>query len=391
MLSDWCWPALWVRSATCLGAFDIATCIPPGQQFLDTAASWTYHNTRHPSGKWTGTAYTGPVEFGVTYGEDVVCVLGDGANGNVCQKDVTIQLSDFDFVVPDVQAFGGIFGLAPVLERNHDEATFPASYQMWLDGRLGPQLGFHSCMELKSKETCGGGDMHMMLGGSAGVLVYDPEVMVYHNVTTSPCVTLGIKPAMTNFWAIPWTGFWIDGQEIGAPSRKRIATSGRGRNSTTKSISPSECDTMTPVALMDEGSEGNGAPMTAQAYQALVSLTNATLAADQSVGLNRGDQLYYTVACQEAASFPILTYELSGKQNVTVEPAQYVAIVPAVGGSASATCYLNVRVWDRAKSGPGVFFGIPFFAKLYVLLDYENLTVGLASLNKELLSVKSWA
>ncbi len=333
----------------------------------------------------------------------MVCVVGAGPTGNVCQQDVTLQLSASDFLVPEVQAFGGIFGLAPVARgASHDTPTLPASYQMWLDGRLGPTLGFNSCMELALRETCGGGDMHTMLGGSPGASVYDSEGMVYHNVTTSACVTLGIEPAMTSFWSVPWTGFWIGGHTIEgagvgaqAPSCEQTTTAvggpggGKREGPEPKVIAQDECscDTMTPLALMDEGSEGYGAPMTAQAYGALVSFINATLAADQSVALNRGDQLYYTVACEEVAGIPTLTYELSEKQNVTVEPTQYVFIVPAgEGGSALPTCYLNVRVWDRAKKGPGVFFGMPFFAKLYVLLDYENLTVGLASLNKELFS-----
>jgi hypothetical protein len=353
VMSDWTWMSLFTRSAHCEGSYDVTNCIPPGQQWYNERQSTTFHNTSYEATAWENTAFLPGYPFAVTYGQDSVCM------GGICSDETVFQLSNFNITIPYAVPFGGIFGLAPVLP-SLNETFFPASYQAYLAGHLGPQVGFHSCAALSSKETCGGGDMQLVLGGTAGPDVYDPSEsnLVWFDVEAaawlSKSAPLNVRPARNNFWAVQWTGMWMGEKSL---PLTQSTTSGGG-------------DTV-PLAVFDEGSEGYSAPVPATVLDALLSATNATVVSTPSGST-------YSLPCDiDQGSLPILRYELQGKHNYTIPPSAYIT-------RSDEVCQLRIRVWDFESNGPMALFGAAFLERLYIILDFANLQVGLAPLRTEL-------
>lgn len=338
VLSDWTWMSLFTRTANCLGNYDIPICIPAGQQWFNEKRSSSFNgNTEYSPASWTNTSFLPDGEFAVTYGQDTACL------GDICIPDTIMQLSAFDIAIPSALPFGGIAGLAPVLP-GADASSFPLSYQGYLGSEMGSQVGFHSCASLESTESCGGGDMQAVFGGTAEG-VYDAAEMVWFDVQAEEWLAdsapLSVRPGRNNFWAVQWTGMWIGDAAVGLRSAEQQGG--------------------IPLAVFDEGSEGYNAPVPASALDTLLSLTDATVQADGET---------YSVPCD---GLPELRYELDGKQNYTIFPEMYVS--QSEGG-----CALDVRVWDFESNGPMGLFGRAFLEPLYVVLDFEALRVGLAPL-----------
>ncbi|EKV19723.1 Aspartyl proteinase [Penicillium digitatum] len=354
VLSDWTWMSLFARSANCVGSYDLAKCIPSGQEYFNEKDSRTFLSTNLSATGWDGTSFLPGYEFAVTYNRDKVCI------GDVCDDGVSFQLSDFDLVIDEVVPFGGIFGLSPVFPS--ENATFyPASYQAYLGGQLGPQVGFHSCAALTSKSTCGGGDMQTVFGGTADREVFDPAEVVRFEVNVGNCLfessPLNVTPSRHNFWAIEWTGMWIGSDKVELNQETLLTGCADGK----------------PRAVFDEGSEGNGAPIPLNALPGLLHTTNAT-------EFGTGPEASYRLSTVENLDrFPTLTYEFQGKQNYTVSPRFYVSCT-------NESCTLNIKTWDFYSNGPMAFFGQTFFAALYVILDFESLQVGLAPLKQSLIA-----
>ncbi|RHZ63435.1 uncharacterized protein CDV56_106396 [Aspergillus thermomutatus] len=347
VLSDWTWMSLFTRSAHCEGSYNVTACIPPGQQWYNERQSTTFHNTSYDATAWENTSFLPGYPFAVTYGQDRVCM------GEICSNETVFQLSNFSITIPDVVPFGGIFGLAPVLP-GLNETFFPASYQAYLGGRLGPQVGFHSCAALSSTDTCGGGDMQAVLGGTAGPDVYDPADLVWFDVEAedwlSESAPLNVRPARSNFWAVQWTGMWIGEESL--PLAQSTTTGG--------------CENM-PLAVFDEGSEGYRAPVPAAALDTFLSATNATVSGST-----------YSLPCDiDQEGLPTLRYELQGKHNYTILPSEYVT-------RSDEGCELRIRAWDFESNGPMALFGQAFLGRLYIVLDFARLQVGLTPLREEL-------
>ncbi|KAI9830141.1 MAG: hypothetical protein M1819_005818 [Sarea resinae] len=398
VLSDWTWMSFFTRSAYCDGSYNVSNCIPAGQGWFDDHASSTFQNSTSyaPTG-WANTAFLPGEDFNVTYASDVVCLeaSSDAAAGDSsqsCTPATVFQLSDFDVALTSALPFAGIFGLSPVLPGSN-ASFYPASYQAYLNDTLaGALVGYHSCANLASSSSCAGGDMLTVFGGTANSSVFDPSSVAYLDVETEPCITisapLDFRPARDNFWSLRWTGFWIGDQAVDL----NISSSSSSSSKSTSSSSPA-CTDSSPLAVLDEGSEGVGAPVPSSAYDALVAAANATVAANQSVALNTGNQTYYTVPCAAISTLPTLTYELGAAQNYTIAPAQYVVSVPPTttttttdGTAPTNTCYLNAKTWALGPDAPAAFFGSTFFGNLYVVFDFEGLRVGLAPLNQQLFS-----
>ncbi|KAL4965412.1 aspartic peptidase domain-containing protein [Aspergillus stella-maris] len=352
VLSDWTWMSLFARSANCLGEYNVANCIPSGQQWYDERASTTYHDTEFAATGWENTSFLPGYEFAVTYGEDTVCF---DEEGEICTDHTVFQLSDFDIAIPSVLPFGGIFGLAPVV-KDLNETFYPASYQAYLGGSIGPQFGFHSCALLTDKSTCGGGDMQGVFGGTAGENVFDQADLIWFDLDAedwlSNSAPLDVRPGRSNFWAVQWTGMWADEEGVDLSTAD-------------------SSDSRTALAVFDEGSEGYKAPMPASALDMLLTATKGKTVAGS-------DSTTYSVSCDlDTDSLPVLTYELASTQNYTIGPDDYIT-------SEDGACILNVRVWDFDSNGPMGLFGKAFLDCLYVVFDFEALKVGLAPLRKDL-------
>lgn len=354
VLSDWTWMSLFARSANCVGSYNIAKCIPSGQEYFNEKKSTTFITTNLSATGWEGTSFLPGYEFAVTYNRDKVCI------GDVCDNGVIFQLSDFDLVIDEVVPFGGIFGLSPVFP-SENITSYPASYQAYLGGQLGPQVGFHSCAALTSKSTCGGGDMQTVFGGTADREVFDPADVVRFDVNVGSCLfessPLNVTPSRNNFWAIEWTGMWIGSEKVELNQETVLIGCADGK----------------PRAVFDEGSEGYGAPVPLNALASLLITTNATES-------GTGSEVSYQLSTVDNLErLPTLTYEFQGKQNYTISPRTYVSC-------SGESCTLNIKAWDFYSNGPMALFGQTFLETLYVILDFESLQVGLAPLKQGLLA-----
>ncbi|PYI33525.1 acid protease [Aspergillus indologenus CBS 114.80] len=379
VLSDWAWVTLFTRSARCEGRYDPAHCVAEGQSYFDERASTTYSNqTTLPRLRWETSLYS--PDFTVNYATDTVCIHSPHNPSSLCTSPATtLQVSDFPFAghhVPPVP-FGGIFGLAPVIPGVN--ATFhPTHYQAWQQGRAGAQIGFNSCAKLSSRGFCHGGDAQFVFGGTDTTL-YDADAVVWYPIVTPAWLGdemfLPIKPSIWNFWAAPWTGAWI--AETGPDGR-------------TPRWSPNYAALLTPLAVLDDGSEGLGVPVTANQYAALVrrvrgrkadAATRAAIAAQwTSSTTGMATQDWYLVDCA-AEGFPELVYELDRRGNYSVAPEDYVQVIYATG-----ECYLNAHVWEHSRTETGdatvISVGDGILKGLYVVLDFERNVFGLAPLKR---------
>ncbi|RAH68507.1 eukaryotic aspartyl protease [Aspergillus aculeatinus CBS 121060] len=387
VLSDWAWVTLFTRSARCEGRYDPAHCVAAGQSYFDERASTSYSNqTILPRLRWDTSLYS--PDFTVNYATDTVCINHPDNTSHICTTpSTTIQVSDFPFAghyVPPVP-FGGIFGLAPVIPGLN--ATYhPTHYQAWKQGRAGAQIGFNSCAKLSSKRFCHGGDAKFVFGGTDPSL-YDADQVIWYPIVTPPWLGdemfLPIKPSIWNFWATRWTGGWIVEPEPRPDGEKRWSSS-------SSSSSPTNYALITPLAVLDDGSEGLGVPVTARQYAELVrrtggrkadAATRAAIAAQwTSSTTGMATQDWYVVDCATDGR-PELVYEFDRRGNYSVGAQEYVQKIYETG-----ECYLNAHVWEHSRTESGdatvISVGDGILKGLYVVLDFERNVFGLAPLKR---------
>lgn len=375
VLSDWTWTSLFTRSGRCHNVYDVSRCLAEGQAYFNEKNSSTFHNTSLESFTWPHTAFA--PNFTVDYARDSVCT------GAICTKDTVIQLSDFAYEGPEIpiQEFGGIYGLAPVTP--HPDPRFqPHFYQAWKRHQAAPRVGWNSCAKLSSSQPCLNGDSKLVFGGSDTTLYNQSEMTWYRTQKTSfiPGTKSLYYPQPNDMWATRWTGGWIAAQN-GIWSRNYAvnftSTTRHGKN------------TSSPMVILDEGSEGLGAALSAAAYSHLVEMTSASPANNETVAAIRGqgtssgtgteEQEWYLVDCVKTMEFPSLVYELDGRANYTVGPEDYVQKLDATG-----QCYLNINLWPYLNVEGGnsevLLLGLAFLQNYYVVLDFEKSKFGLAPL-----------
>ncbi|KAI8665180.1 Peptidase A1 domain-containing protein [Fusarium sp. Ph1] len=373
MLSDWTWMSLFVRSGRCLNQYDPSLCLgASGQTWFDERASTSFANTSLPQLSWPLTAFA--PNFTVDYGTDDVCI------GDLCSAGTVLQVSDFPYPgegIPKVP-FGGIFGMAPVTA-GLNETFHPANYQAWKAERLGSRVGWNSCAALASSDPCLGGEAKLVFGGTDSSL-YDNDTLRIYEIQNPDWLSdafYPLTPPRENYWTTPLTGSWI------------LGTSEEESRNFAVPFSGSNGSHVTPLAVLDEGSEGLGAPLSLNAYNWLVDQVRGTLASNDAIqeihaqgssGFNTVEQNWYTVSCDDIDSYPQLVYELNGHTNYTVPPQDYVTKL-----GDTSTCYLNVNVWKYGRTEDGnakvALLGLAFLKRLYVVLDFETQSFGLAPLS----------
>ncbi|PYH88402.1 acid protease [Aspergillus ellipticus CBS 707.79] len=410
VLSDWAWMSLFARSGRCLNTHDPALCVAPGQTFYNETASTSYSPTALPQLQWPTNLFC--PQFTVDYISDTICLTP-----SLCTPpSTTFQASHFPFSgdwIP-IQPFTGIFGMAPVIP-GLNQTFHPVFYQAWKAGRTASaQIGWNACADLPSRTPCLDGDAKFVFGGSDTSL-YDEEQMEWYP-TVAP-TWLGqemyapIQPPIYNFWSARWTGGWIVTAEGGwsrdyavrFPAGALVrGEEGRsmpfdypGPDITSeegKGDGEGEGEWITPLAVLDDDSEGLGVPVTANSYDEMIRLTDAVQASPEiaaaimaqgtssPTGSHTGE--WYLVECARAESLPSLVYELDHRVNYTVRPEAYVQEI--VGEGVEGLCYLNLNVWKHSITGNGdatlISLGLGFLKGLYVVLDYERVAFGLAPL-----------
>ncbi|UZP45244.1 hypothetical protein NXS19_013056 [Fusarium pseudograminearum] len=373
MLSDMTWMALFVRSGRCLGQFNPDLCAGQEQPFFNERDSETFSNASFAQTTWPITAFA--PNFTVDYGRDEVCV------GNLCNSDTLMQVSDFPYpasVVPAVP-FGGIFGLAPPPSKRA-ETSEPANYQAWQEGNMGPLVGWHTCATLASTSSCQGGDAQLVFGGT-DTSMYDAKKLQSYGIRNPEWLSdafYPVTPPRSNYWSTSLTGMWVKGDGKKSKNFAVPFKAGKGGKKTP------------PLGVVDEGSEGLGAPLSLNGYKYLVSKTDAKPASaaviekilsQGSTGYNTDQQSWYTVSCDNLHRYPDIVYELDGGKKYTIPPKDYVTRLENMPGSV---CYLNVNVWKYGRTSAGdakvVLLGRAFLKRHYLVLDFEDRTFGLAPL-----------
>ncbi|KAJ5971593.1 aspartic peptidase domain-containing protein [Penicillium vulpinum] len=383
VLSDWTWVSLFTRSGRCNDVYDVSRCVTEGQEYFDEKKSTTFKNTTLGSFTWPNTAFA--PDFTVDYGRDSVCT------GTLCTKRTILQLSDFPYdgdIIP-IQEFGGIYGLAPVTP-HADPRFVPHFYQAWKRGETSPRVGWNSCAKLSSSQPCLDGDAKYVFGGSDTTLYNQSELTWFRTKNTSYITATKslYYPQPNDLWATRWTGGWIATQDGNWSRNYAVDFTNVGHDK--KAI------TTTAMAILDEGSEGLGTALSADAYAQMVQMTSAspasneTIAAIRSQGTSSGtgtqQQPWYLVNCTNTAHFPSIVYELDGRANYTVGPEDYIQKLYATG-----ECYLNINIWPYVdqkgnwKKGNSkvLLLGLGFLQKLYVVFDYEKSKFGLAPLKAQ--------
>ncbi|PWY79687.1 hypothetical protein BO70DRAFT_353399 [Aspergillus heteromorphus CBS 117.55] len=410
VLSDWAWMSLFARSSRCVDTVDPALCVAPGQSYYDERLSSTFSPSALPQLQWPTNLFC-PL-FTVDYISDTVCI-----NDLCTEPTTTFQASHFPFTgewVP-VQPFGGIFGMAPVLPELN-ETFHPVFHQAWQSGKTNPQIGWNACKDLSSTEPCLGGDSKFVFGGSDPSLYHTTNLTWYKTITPP---WLGgemyapISPQIYNFWSTRWTGGWIvspppsaDPESQTEPETEtetwspnyaiRFPPSALIRNAGPEEWQqrnphaiPESDGLITPLAVLDDNSEGLGVPVSANAYNDFIRLVDARKASPESVAALAAQmtssptgahaQDWYLVDCDAAETLPSLVYELDHRVNYTVRPEAFVQEIYATG-----ECYLNLNVWTHSRTESGdatlLSLGLGFLKSLYVILDFETLEFGLAPL-----------
>ncbi|KAL6924124.1 hypothetical protein ACHAPO_011205 [Fusarium lateritium] len=376
MLSDMTWMALFVRSGRCLGQFNPDLCAGQEQPFFNEHDSESFSNASFAQTTWPITAFS--PNFTVDYGRDEVCI------GHLCNGDTLMQVSNFPYpasVVPAVP-FGGIFGLAPPPSKRA-ETSEPANYQAWQEGNMGPLVGWHTCATLASTSSCQGGDAQLVFGGT-DTTMYDTKQLHSYGIRNPEWLSdafYPVTPPRSNYWSTPLTGMWVksDGK--------------KSKNFAVPFKAVKGGKTTPPLAVVDEGSEGLGAPLSLNGYKYLVSKTGAKPASTAviekilsqgSTGYNTDMQDWYTLSCDDLGKYPDLVYELDGGKKYTIPPKDYVTRLENMPGSV---CYLNVNVWKYGRTSAGdakvVLLGRAFLKRQYLVLDFEDRSFGLAPLRRK--------
>ena len=370
LLSDWTWQNTWVDTSRCGSIDDPTQCIPAGQNFFNDKQSSTYVNlTSESEQSFDGTDYTPGIPFRMSFGTDTVCMQGlPGAQ--LCQQNSELAFSDFAAELPFPQDIGGIFGFAPVLE-GYNKTYQPTPYQFMQENLLNPVIGWHMCGDINSYESCSGADALHVMGGTEEE-VFDVSQLLFHPIVINDCVNSGVhlslSPSRNNYWSASWTGMWIEGTEFSL------------QNPNTSSTDP--CNSIDPIAIVDQDAFGHGLVVPPAAFEHLTQISQATeINKTSPTPVNAGSEGLWSVPCAIVDSLPAINYELSGIQNITVMPEQYIDTEFIPG-----TCLLNARVWDRDIDGAQTFFGLTMLGRTYVIFDYANNLLGLAPLKKELWS-----
>ncbi|KAF4417939.1 fusarin C cluster-peptidase [Fusarium acutatum] len=373
MLSDMSWMASFVRSGRCLGQFNPELCVAQGQSFFNEHDSTTFANTTYAQATWPVTAFA--PNFTVDYGRDKFCI------GQICNKDTLMQVSDFPYpgsVVPIIP-FAGIFGLAPT-PKAITATSEPANFQAWKNGKMGPLVGWHTCEVLKSAATCQGGDAQLVFGGT-DTTMYSAKKLQSYEIQNPEWLSDAFYPSTpprSNYWSTSLTGMWVKTDKLS----KNYAVPFKAVKTAKKTP---------PLAVVDEGSEGLGAPLSLNGYKYLVRhIKGAKLASKTIVqniqqqgssGYNTANQDWYTVACDGLDEYPNLVYQLDGRKKYTISPGDYVTKLTDMPGSV---CYLNVNVWKYGRTENGdarvVLLGKAFLKRKYLVLNFEERSFGLAPL-----------
>lgn len=370
MLDDWTWQSTWLYSPNCKGSYSVPNCVLPGQNFFDYEKSSSFHQTSDAVQSFNGTDYAPGLPFTFNFGTDKMCLPDRNGRDDICKSKIEVEISDLPYKFPVVEDIGGIFGYSPVLT-GFNATFFPAPYQFMQAGLLSKTVGWHMCTALKNKRSCSNQDYLTILGGT-DTSVYHPRSMQDHPIVVTPCINAGnlnLSPARDNYWSASWTGLWMG----------NTATSLSAPSTGQPPVPDASCNSISPVAIFDEGGFGKGAPIPLAAFPSIVTATGAIQINESAAILNQGKQGLYSVSCSKISTFPTLTYELSGKQNITVTPDMYIDTTTMPG-----SCLLNARAWDRTTAGAQTFFGITVIERTYLKFDYERLTVGVAPLNHNL-------
>ena len=377
-LADWTWQTSWVDTPDCYGNYSIADCIPKGQNFFNDQGSSSFVDDKsQPTQSWLGTDYTPFEGFRNDFGKDKFCFHSDADGKETCTPSVEFSVSNFTTKLPVLYDIGGVFGLAPVLPE-YNSTFWPTPYQMWKQGILGSNNGWHMCGGLKNYSSCYGKKYLTILGGT-DITIYDPRKTVYHPTSFSKCLNSGphlnLTPPRYNYWSTAWTNFWI-----GSTSYSLKAEDAPSYNTTTASA---ECDPITPLAVWDQDKFGYGAAMPFSGFNTLVTLTDAHIAYNNNTpgafAVNSGNASIWAVDCAKVPTFPTLTYEFGGKQNISLIPSQYIDTTMYPG-----QCLLNARPWDRAIEGAQTFFGLTVLSRSHLEFDFATNMVGISPLNEDL-------
>lgn len=376
VLSDWTWTSLFTRSGRCNNVYDVSNCVTEGQSYFNEKKSTTFHNSTLGSFTWPETAFA--PNFTVDYARDSVCI------DTLCTNNTVLQLSDFPNegdTIP-IQEFGGIYGLAPVFPRV-DPRFEPHFFQSWKDGQVTPRVGWNSCAKLSSSHHCLNGDAKYVFGGSDTTLHDSSELTWFHTRNTSFITNSESEklyyPQTNDLWATSLTGLWITSQDNDWSQNYAVNFNIEAESGETKSH--------TPMAILDEGSEGLGAALSANAYSKLIQMTSAANASSKilseigsqgySSSTGAEKQPWYLVDCTKTTNFPSLVYELDGRANYTVGPDQYVQKLDGTN-----QCYLNINQWPYTNTLKGdsevLLLGMGFLQSLYVIFDFERSEFGLA-------------
>ncbi|KAF5683758.1 fusarin C cluster-peptidase [Fusarium circinatum] len=376
MLCDMTWKALFVRSSRCMDIFNPELCDSKGQTFFEQRNSRTFKNTSFAQVTLPVTPYA--PNFTVDYGRDVMCI------GGICNKNTLMQVSDFPYPgsMTPVVPFGGIYGLAPKAEVLADGGSDPATFQAWEDGKLAPLIGWHTCDVLGTKATCHGGDSKLVFGGTDETMYAESEMQSYsiQNPEWLSDAFFPVVPARSNYWATRLTGMWIKTKTLSKNYAVPFQAI-RGERKTS------------PLAVVNEGSEGLGAPLSENGYKRLVEdipsaklASNATIEhirSQGSTGYNTKQQDWYTVDCGGLEHYPDLVYQLDGGKKYTIPPQDYVTMLANMPGSV---CYLNINTWKfgRMENGDAkvILLGKAFLKRHYLVLNFEERSFSLAPLRE---------
>ena len=227
-------------------------------------------------------------------------------------------------------------------------------YQMWASGAFSePIVAFHYCYNGSidaNKKSCQGADGLQTLGGynenfiKDGITWYDN--IVFPEVNNRDFV---YSPALLEYWALPLTHLSLGDEEQALNQSVGAA------------------------AVFDHASYGRGAPLSVNAYNNLVKITNGkNITLEQPP--NNGNQSFVQVECDKTSEFPVLKYQFGkGTKTWEIKPDHYVEKLE------DGTCVLNVRTLGDGDMVIGNF-GETFAKDKYILFDFEKLKVGIADL-----------
>ena len=218
---------------------------------------------------------------------------------------------------------------------------------MWKNGVYpAPFAGFIYCY--KDKTLCDGYDAVQTLGG------YDEDIagdgLTWYPVVEVPevnVVDFHFSPGIFNYWALRVTQLSL-GNEVQALN---------------KSIGA--------AAIFDNASKGRGAPLSANAYQEVVAMSNAT-AVTLPFPLNNGAQAFYQIECSKINTLPPIKYQFGGDRKIwEIIPANYVDEV------SPNVCVLNIRTIGEGDFSFGNL-GETFMKDKYIVFDFKKNRVGIA-------------